>query len=567
MKRSAGMLNPIGLDGRIAGLRLAFICAASAGISSVLLLAISGWFLTGAALAGAAGAGAVIAFNYLLPSAAIRGLAIVRTTARYGERVLSHTAALRRMADIRVRLFGALAAQDGRTAQDLSGGDASARLIGDIGALENAVVRRPARPATLVTAASAVLLVLLSGWPAALALAAMLAILPFVTGRLNDALTRSAAAALAEASGDLRVRFVESSAARSEIITYGIVERIIGELDHAAWRVDHARAMLFRGEAAVTGLLTSYGALAATAVLILSSGTAPIRALALLAALASVEAMASFARDALSRRGLAAGLERLSHIASLDVGSPVAPRGGAAGLAFTLGTFELASGRRVAITGASGSGKTWLIEALAGLRPAPCDIMLGARPIAECTAFEVRDQSALSPQDATLIAGTIADNLRLARPGISSAEMWGALDTACLADRIRLMPGQLDSRLDEAGGMLSGGERKRLSLARALLAGRPWLLLDEPTEGLDAQTEQQVIARLLAWLDRTGAGLILVSHRSAPLAITDRQLPIEAVQRELNYDHGPEQLLPLGPDRDLGPPRQDGRLEASSSHG
>ncbi|WP_163497479.1 ATP-binding cassette domain-containing protein, partial [Escherichia coli] len=78
---------------------------------------------------------------------------------------------------------------------------------------------------------------------------------------------------------------------------------------------------------------------------------------------------------------------------------------------------------------------------------------------------------------------------------------------------IKEMPAGLETRLGEAGGTLSGGERKRLSLARALLAGRPWLLLDEPSEGLDSTTESELVARLDAWLAETGTGLVLVSHR------------------------------------------------------
>ena len=145
-------------------LRRATLGAIVAVLSAILLLALSGWFLTAAAMAGAAGPGAALAFNYLIPSAAIRLLAILRTASRYGERLWSHRAALGAMAELRATLFGKLAAQDSRTAPDLAGGDASARLIGDIDALEDLIVRRPVRPASWAAAAAGVLLAALAGW-------------------------------------------------------------------------------------------------------------------------------------------------------------------------------------------------------------------------------------------------------------------------------------------------------------------------------------------------------------------------------------------------------------------
>ena len=130
-----------------------------------------------------------------------------------------------------------------------------------------------------------------------------------------------------------------------------------------------------------------------------------------------------------------------------------------------------------------------------------------------------------------MLAGTIADNLRLARASVTEPEMWQALHTACLDTRIASAPTGLNTILGEAGGILSGGERKRLALARALLAGRPWLLLDEPTEGLDAATEAVVIDRLRAWLDATATGLILVSHRAMPLILADQRIAIGDIVR------------------------------------
>jgi ATP-binding cassette subfamily C protein CydC len=104
--------------------------------------------------------------------------------------------------------------------------------------------------------------------------------------------------------------------------------------------------------------------------------------------------------------------------------------------------------------------------------------------------------------------------------------MWTALDVACLDREIRSMPLQLESWIGDGGSRLSGGQRKRLSLARALLAGRPWLLLDEPSEGLDPEAEVRLVSQLDRWLAATGTGLIVVSHRPALWALAPRRLDL-----------------------------------------
>lgn len=510
-------------------LRWALVCAVLAGISSILLLALSGWFLTAAAVAGAAGSAAVLAFNYLLPSAAIRGLAILRTGTRYGERLLAHRAALIGMAGLRAQLFAKLAAQDSRMADDLSGGDASARLISDIAALEDLVVRRPTRPASLVAALLAVGLTLFAGWASAAILALMLAALPGLLALAGRRLTAAPARDAADALGELRTGFVDFTAARAEIIAYGLVDRVMAELERPAHRLDHARARLHRGEGAIAALMLVYGAVSAALVLILAEGSAAGIALALLAGTASVEAMAALARTAFRQASVDESLARLATLIALPA-PPTAPTPDAvAAAALSLGSVQCPPGARIAITGVSGSGKTRLIAALAGIRPAIHALAVDGVAVAACTPDQLRRQFALAPQDAMLIAGTIADNLRLARPRVTADQMHAALVVACLDDRIAAMPDGTETRIGEDGGTLSGGERKRLSLARALLAQRPWLILDEPTEGLDAATEAELVERLGRWLDATGAGLILVSHRRTPLMLAQRHIPIAEI--------------------------------------
>lgn len=495
----------------------ATLSAIVAVASAVGLLALSGWFLSAAAMAGAAGPAAALGFNYLIPSATIRLLAILRTVSRYGERLFAHRAALEGMAGLRANLFGRLAAQDSRTAPNLSGGDASARLIGDIDALEELIIRRPTRPAALVAALVGVGLASLAGWGAGLVLLGALVLLPRLVGRVARRLTREPAHEAAEALGTLRIRYVDYAAARAEIAAYGLADRVTTALDDATARLDQARARLHRAEGLIAALIAAYTAGTVAAVLFAADAPAPRVALALLAAAGSIEAMTGLARSAFRAASVDAGLRRIAALAALREDRQVTDDAISTGV-LDLGALRLEAGELVAVTGRSGSGKTLLLEALAGMRAVEM-----ASPLPDAAP----GLCALSPQDAAMVAGSIADNLRLARAGVDETAMWEALHVTCLDERIRAMPAGLETRLGEGVGQLSGGERKRLSLARALLAGRPWLLLDEPTEGLDAVTEAQLVEHLRDWLDRTGAGLLLVSHRPAPLALAERMIPVE----------------------------------------
>jgi len=178
---------------------------------------------------------------------------------------------------------------------------------------------------------------------------------------------------------------------------------------------------------------------------------------------------------------------------------------------------------RLGITGPSGRGKTSLLEALVGLKAAPPGrLMIDGRPLENNPLGWGRPLFAFAPQDARLTTGTIAEALRLADSEADDAALWEALADAQLEARVRAAPEGLGAWIGDGGEILSGGERRRLSLARAYLRPAPWLLLDEPTEGLDRETEAQVVAALAARLARTGQGAIIVSHRPAPLGICER---------------------------------------------
>ena len=509
----------------------AAICAALVAAASVLLLGISGWFITAAGIAGAAGVAVAQTFNYMLPSAGIRFLAIVRTGARYGERLAGHAAALNALARLRPALFRGIAQAPPQQSLALGRGEATARLIGDVDAVELRFVRLSGRWGVIAALLAGAALTALGGWqPAVSTIACALGAL--LVGRLLARRLDARGAAVQRSAGTLREEVTAIGAAAAELRCYALE-------DWAAARIAGASEDLIAAQRAQSAVSARFEllhagsvALAAGAALLLAvPAGAAIAALAALAAAMTVDAIGPVLRAFSEDGRLREAEQRLD---ALFGDATVAGEGGADGDAMLVIDGErLAPGGRLALTGRSGAGKTSLLEGMIGLRPlAEGRVSLGRRELAG-RAAACRSAFAWAPQDAALLAGTVRDNLLIAAPGADDAALWSALGDAALDHVVRALPQGLDTWLGEDGIRLSGGERRRLALARALVARAPWLLLDEPSEGLDTETEAAVAARLSARLARTGQGLVLVSHRPAMLALCDRHLPIGAAAVDL----------------------------------
>lgn len=513
----------------------ASVTGALVSAGAVALLGLSGWFITAAALAGAAGPAVAHVFNYLVPSAIIRFLAIIRTASRYGERVTGHEAALKALAALRPQLFEGLARGPAARALSLAGGEASARLVQDVDAVQDRFVRLSAPWSAGSGLLTGVVLASLAGWRAGVAVAAAAAVGVLIGVMLGRRLAEPAGRRLQQAMGDFKTDFAAMSAAAPELQAYGMKDWAVDRLARQGGEVEAAAETLARAGGWLTAGQTLAMALGVTGAALAAGSASPaLTALAMLAAVATVESAGNLLNALRQNGAVAVAVQRLGELldgpASVTATVAAAPT-----LRLSAVDLQLSPPQRLAVIGRSGAGKTTLIERMMHLRtPSPGEIVFadadGAALTSETlTPDAARRLFAYAPQQAVLMAGTVRENLRLADPSADDEQLWAVLEDAGLAERIRTAPGGLDAPLGENGARLSGGERRRLGLARAYLRPAPWLVLDEPTEGLDAATEAKVLDRLAHRLQRTGQGLILISHRPAPLTLCRQALCVSGI--------------------------------------
>mgnify|MGYP002759335680 CR=1 FL=1 len=509
-----------------ARLLTAAVTAALVSAAAVLLLGVSGWFITASALAGLAGSAAAYSFNFMVPSALIRFFAIVRTGSRYAERITGHDAALQALAALRPQLFEGIARGPVVKALTLAGGEASSRMVQDVDAIQNRFVRLSAPWGAAAGLIAGLGLALLTGWATALAIAAASALGVLAAALVGRWLAEPAGRAVQAASGALKNQFAAFAAAAPELQAYGVRAWAVDRLAERGADLERATERLASAGGWI--MLTQSAAMALAVVGVMATAGAaspPLIALAILAAVTTVESASALLTAIRHNGAVETAIERLGELleAAPAPSAPVTTPS----LGLPSADLSLTPPQRLAVTGPSGAGKTTLIERWMHLRaPLPGEASLGGVDAAEVSPDAARALFAYAPQQAVLLAGSVRENLKLALPGADDGALWAALEDADLAERIRAAPAGLNAPLGENGARLSGGERRRLGLARAYLRPAPWLVLDEPTEGLDAATEARVLDRLARRLERTGQGLILVSHRAAPLALCDRRLAV-----------------------------------------
>jgi ATP-binding cassette, subfamily C, bacterial CydC len=518
-------------------------------VMGVALLGLSGWFITAAAAAGLAGAGAV--FDVFRPSAMVRFLALGRAAARYGERMLTHDATLRALETLRSRVLATFLSAPYDRMIKVRGAQALSRLTADIDALD-AVPLRLVLPA--MAGISAQVLALVALWGLVAPAVALWVVGGYVLGaaltfwwmaRVSLPLSRR----VEVAAQAFRTRLIDLIRARRDLAVYGRLAAQMEAVQGAEARRQNLRRQLDRNERRAGAALASVASLVAAGALGIGMTLAQegqlepaFAALGFFAALALSETLVPLrravsdlgriadaarrvARDLdeplppdLNNDGLAACSDPLVRVANLTLYRP-----GTDTPVLTAISFAVGSGETVAITGASGKGKSTLLLAIAGLHPVSGgEIRLSGRLVAGWPEAHLRSHLTLLPQRSNLMAGTVADALRLAGPA-DDTRLWQAL-AAVQLDRVIRDRGGLSIWIGSRGEGLSGGEVRRLSLARALLRNPSVLLLDEPTEGLDDATAIAVLQGVRQMLP--DAAILLAAHRRIEIDFADRVLAL-----------------------------------------
>lgn len=513
-------------------------------LASIGLLTLSGWFLAGTAIAGPAG---LYTFNYLLPAAGVRGSAIIRTAGRYAERVVSHDATFRVLAHLRVFAFQKILPLSPAGIARFRQSELLNRLVADVDTLDHLYLRviSPLVAAVVIIAAVTFGLSYLD-LNLALTLGAilfgLLLIVPLVFYRAGKPIGSDLT--------DLRARYRSQLTSwlqgQAELLVFGALQRFRRSLEdiEQRWMARQKQQASLAGLAQALMILAS--GLTVTMIMWLAadgigshSQPGAFLALFVFTSLASFEALLPVAGAFQHLGQVIASATRVGQLMAQQPEVTFPNTGPAStsqvalevtGLSFTYPqqplpvlqniSLSLAAGEHIALLGRTGCGKSTLLQLLTrAWDPNEGTIMLNGKPLACYDEATLRQMMTVVSQRVHIFSSTLRENLLLACPTAPDEHLKKVLEQVGLANLLDNSEG-LNAWMGDGGRPLSGGEQRRLGIARALLHSAPLLLLDEPTEGLDAETEQQILALLREHCRHKS--LIIVTHRLYGLEYMDR---------------------------------------------
>lgn len=521
-------------------------------MAGIGLLSLSGWFLSATAVAGLTIIGSQ-SFNFFTPAGGVRFLSIARTASRYGERLATHEATFKLLTELRVWAWRKLFPLSAKNLQGLRRADMLNRLVADIDTLDHLYLRllTPMAASLLMTA---LLYLFLAWFDAKLALSLCLflvviwLLLPLLFYRLGHAPSRN----MLETKRQYRVQLLDILQGQAELSLFGANARYRHKLDEA-------EQALFASQGAMANITAL-----SQAMLILATGSAlimmlflaangvgdavppgPMFALMVFATMACVEMMMPIAGAFQHLSGCVLAATRINEIteqeSDIRFSTDTDLKATSGGLLICDIQFsysesqpvlqglslEIKPGQKVALLGSTGCGKSSLLSLITREWQAQSGkIYLDGHQLSDYSEAALRSAMTVVSQRIYLYAGTLRENLAIALP-VPEAQKRTANDERFIQVLQQVGLGELlkgDKPLDmwigEGGRQLSGGEQRRIGVARALLRDAPLLLLDEPTEGLDKRTEREILSLLLEFAkDKT---LLMISHRLTAMAKMDQ---------------------------------------------
>lgn len=524
-------------------LTLGIVLAIVTLLASIGLLTLSGWFLSASAVAGFAG---LYSFNYMLPAAGVRGTAIVRTAGRYFERLVSHDATFRVLQHLRIFTFSKLLPLSPAGLARFRQGELLNRVVADVDTLDHLYLRviSPLVGALVVIVVVTLGLSVLDV-PIALTLGGIMLLTLFLLPPLFYRAGKSTGENLTRLRGDYRQQLTSWLQGQAELTIFGASRRYRARMESTELSWHEAQRRQSELTALSQAVMLLIGGVAVIAMLWMASGSVggnvqpgALIALFVFCALAAFEALAPVTGAFQHLGQVIASAVRITQITeqtpevqfttqetasperiALKLNNVTYAYDGQTQPALNDINLSIQAGEHVAILGRTGCGKSTLLQLLTrAWDPRQGQIAFNGTPLVDFSEQALRKAVSVVPQRVHLFSATLRDNLLLASPTASDEKLCTVLEQVGLHKLLE--DDGLNGWLGEGGRQLSGGELRRLAVARAVLHDAPLMLLDEPTEGLDATTESQILDLLAQVMkDKT---VLMVTHRLRGLANFDQ---------------------------------------------